>query len=76
MDVSKAKAVANVPVWAFHGDKDTVVPPAGSREAVAALKAAGAEPRYTEYPGVGHNSWAPAFRERELWTWLFAQRRK
>jgi len=75
MDVSKAKAVAKVPVWAFHGDKDTVVPPSGSREAVAALRAAGGEPRYTEYAGVGHNSWAPAFRERELWTWVFAQRR-
>ncbi len=75
MDVSKAKDVAKVSVWAFHGDKDTVVPPAGSREAVAALRAAGAEPRYTEYPGVGHNSWAPAFRERDLWTWVFAQRR-
>jgi predicted peptidase len=75
MDVSKAKAVSGVAVWAFHGDKDTVVPPSGSREAVAALKAAGGNPRYTEYPGVGHNSWSPAFRERELWTWLFAQKR-
>ena len=75
MDVSKAKAVSGIAVWAFHGDKDTVVPPSGSREAVAALKAAGADPRYTEYPGVGHNSWSPAFRERELWSWLFAQRR-
>lgn len=75
MDVSKAKAVAAVPMWVFHGDKDTVVPVSGSREAVAALRAAGATPRYTEYAGVGHNSWAPAFREKELWTWVFAQRR-
>ncbi len=75
MDVSKAKDVKHVAVWVFHGDKDTVVPPTGSRDAVAALKAAGATPRYTEYPDVGHNSWSPAFRERELWTWLFAQKR-
>lgn len=75
MDVTKAKDVAKVAVWAFHGDKDTVVPPSGSREAVAALRAAGAQPRYTEYAGVGHNSWAPAFRERELWTWVFSRTR-
>lgn len=75
MDVSKAKDVKHVAVWAFHGDKDTVVPPSGSRDAVAALKAAGADPRYTEYPGVGHNSWSPAFRERDLWTWVFSKRR-
>jgi hypothetical protein len=42
---------------------------------VAALKAAGAMPKYSEYPGVGHNSWSPAFAEKEFWNWLFAQKR-
>jgi predicted peptidase len=42
---------------------------------VAALKAAGGTVKYTEYKGVGHNSWSPAFAEKEFWTWLFAQKR-
>lgn len=74
-DLSRAKAIAHVPVWAFHGDKDTAVPVAGSREMIDALKKAGGSPRYTEYPGVGHNSWSPAFEEKEFWTWLLAQKR-
>jgi predicted peptidase len=74
-DPAKAKAIAHIPVWAFHGDQDTAVPVAGSRDMVAALKAAGAAPRYTEYRGVGHNSWSPAFAEKEFWSWLFAQKR-
>lgn len=74
-DLSKAKAIAHIPVWAFHGDKDTAVPVSGSREMVAALKAAGGTVKYTEYKGVGHNSWSPAFAEKEFWTWLFAHKR-
>jgi hypothetical protein len=31
--------------------------------------------RYTEFPGVGHDSWKPAFSEPELLPWLLAQRR-
>ncbi|MBP3959063.1 prolyl oligopeptidase family serine peptidase [Gemmata sp. G18] len=75
-DVSKAKDIAHVPVWAFHGDADTAVPVSGSREIIDALKKAGAEPKYTEYPKVGHNSWSPAFEEKEFWNWIFSQKRK
>ncbi len=75
-DVSKAKDISHVPVWAFHGDADTAVPVRGSREIVDALKKVGAEPKYTEYPKVGHNSWSPAFEEKEFWNWIFSQKRK
>jgi predicted peptidase len=75
-DLSKAKDIAHVPVWAFHGEVDRAVPVSGSREMVDALKKAGAEPKYTEYPKVGHNSWSPAFAETEFWNWVFAQKRK
>lgn len=74
-DVSKAKDIAHVAVWAFHGSDDNVVPVSGSREIVEALKTAGGSPKYTEYPKTGHNSWSPAFDEKEFWTWIFAQRR-
>ena len=70
-----AKKMMRVPVWAFHGEKDPTVPADGSRRMIAALKEAGAKPRYTEYPGVGHNSWSAAYATEELWTWMFAQKR-
>ena len=75
-DPSKAEAIKSVAVWAFHGAADNVVPPSGSRDMVAALKKAGASPKYTEFPGVGHGSWANAWNEPELIDWLFAQKRK
>ncbi len=64
------------PVWCFHGDADNTVPVKCSRDMVAAMKAAGGEVTYTEFPGVGHGAWGPAWNEKELAPWLFAQRRK
>ena len=34
---------------------------------IAALKAAGASPNYTEYPGVGHNSWSETYKNPEFY---------
>ena len=70
-----AKKIGATPVWAFHGSADNRVPVTESRKMVEALKAAGGNVRYTEYEGVGHNSWDRAYREAELSTWLFSQRR-
>lgn len=72
-----AKRLQHLPVWIFHGAKDDMVPPRESREISAALKAIGADVRYTEFPEANHNSWDPAYSQTpELWPWLFAQRRK
>lgn len=74
-DTALAKSIAAVPLWAFHGDQDTVVKPSRSQDMVEALKAAGGSPRLTLYPGVGHNSWAPTYRNPEFYAWLFQQQK-
>jgi dienelactone hydrolase len=71
-----AKKIVHLPIWIFHGEKDSVVPTQHSRDMVAALKKAGGKPTYTEYAGVRHNSWTPAYGDKKLWEWLFAQKRK
>ncbi|MET3880558.1 dienelactone hydrolase family protein [Chitinophaga sp. OAE865] len=65
-----------VPVWIFHGGNDKVVPVEASRAYDAKLKALGAEEKYTEYPGVGHNSWDNMFVEPGFMPWLFKHRKK
>jgi predicted peptidase len=72
-DAEKMKGVA---LWVFHGDADGTVPIEHSRKMVEALKQAGGEPKFTEYPGVGHNSWSRTYASPETWEWLFAQRRQ
>ena len=63
-------------IWIFHGDQDDVVLPEYSRRMHKALQSAGGRVRYTEYLGVNHNSWDPAFAEKELLPWLFSHRRQ
>jgi len=74
-DPAKAKYIVKIPVWLFHGDKDRLVSVDYSRDMFEALKKAGGNPRYTEYEGLGHNSWDKAYATDELWAWLFAQRK-
>jgi predicted peptidase len=69
-----ASHLTRIPIWAFHGDSDPVVPVTESRKLTEAIKAAGGKVRYTEYPGVGHNSWERAYAEKELLDWMLAQR--
>lgn len=75
-DPSQAENLKEIPIWCFHGDKDTVVPTAASREMDEAMKAAGHKYWiYTEYPGVGHGSSKPAWAEKDLIPWIFEQKR-
>jgi len=74
-DPSKASAIAHIPAWVFHGERDPVVPADRSREMVEALKAAGGSPKYTEYPDVQHNAWDPAYADPAFYEWLLQQRR-
>jgi predicted peptidase len=75
-DISKADAIASVPIWIFHGALDAVVSPALSISMVEAVTLAGAQPGYTQYPEVGHFSWIAAYSDPMLMEWLFRQRKK
>jgi len=71
----RVEKVAQVPLWIFHGDADEVVSVEVSRNIVKALRKAGGNPKYTEYPGVNHDRWSFAYRDPELVKWLFAQKK-
>lgn len=73
-DPTTADRIAEVPVWAFHGADDPVVAPQESRKMIEALREAGANPGYTEYPGVGHFSWLQTYTDKNMMAWLFGHR--
>lgn len=75
-DPKAAGKIKHLPIWCFHGDADKAVNVKLSRDMIAALKAAGASPRYDEYKGVGHNSWDRAYGTAELYTWFLSHSRK
>lgn len=67
--------LARLPIWAFHGARDQIVPVTETEAIVAGLRAAGSDVRCTIYPEADHDSWTAAYAEPELAPWLFAQRR-
>ncbi|HPC82347.1 MAG TPA: dienelactone hydrolase family protein [Thermoanaerobaculaceae bacterium] len=69
-----ARALARTRVWAFHGEDDPIVSVGETREVAAALEDAGAPPRLTIYPDLGHDAWLPAYQENGLAVWLLAAR--
>lgn len=74
-DETTAPLIRDLPIWCFHGGADKVVPTQRSRNMIEALKKAGGTPKYTEYPGVGHNSWDKAYSDAEMIGWMFGQRK-
>jgi len=73
-DPKLAPKIVNVPLWVFHGEKDNLVPVRFSREMIDAIKKAGGNPRYTEFPDAGHNIWVQVASTPGLMDWLFGQK--
>jgi len=75
-DPADAKKLIGIPVWAFHGDKDTSVALTKGQAMIDSLKEAGGDPKFTVYEGVGHDSWTKTYEDPAFYTWLFAQQRE
>ena len=66
----------NVPVWAFHGAKDNLVPLEKSEQMVEAIKKAGGQAKLTVYPDAGHDSWTETYENEELYKWFLKHKRE
>ncbi len=74
-DAAVAPELKKISWWIFHGAKDDVVPPASSIAMADALKKLKADVKFTLYPDANHNSWDPAFAEKDLLPWLFSKKK-
>lgn len=71
---SSAPKAKSVPVWAFHGSADGLVPVTQTRNMIEALMRAGGRPIYWEYEGTTHAVTAErAYCENGLLDWMFNQ---
>ena len=71
-DPEEADRLKDLPVWAFHGDQDSIVPFWESQRMVDALKKLGDEVRFTVYPGGGHDAWTETYANPQLYQWLLS----
>ena len=65
----------DMPIWAFHGAKDSVVPVEESKDLVEAINARGGNAKLTIYPEANHDSWTETYNNQEVYDWLLEHRR-
>ncbi|MEZ4668964.1 MAG: alpha/beta fold hydrolase [Anaerolineae bacterium] len=70
-----AAALKDLPIWAFHGALDEIVPLSNSEKMVDALRALGANVRFTVYPDLMHDSWTVTYDNPELYSWFMENQR-
>lgn len=68
------KQLLTIPVWAFHGEKDPIVPLKNDETLINSLRNQGGTPRFTILPGQGHNI-AGVYKNKELYDWFLSNTR-
>lgn len=71
-----AANLAKVPVYAFAGAKDRVVPAERSERMIKAIRnAGGKDAKLKVYPGEGHGAGRVVFSSKEFYDWMFSKKR-
>ena len=65
----------DLPIRLFHGELDPAMPASLSRDWQKRLLDAGDPAEYIEYPGMRHNAWDAAYRNRAIFEWFATHRR-
>lgn len=74
-DASPVKKIRKIPVWAFHGEKDTELSITRARTVVSALRSVDGDVEFTELEDKGHAILAKVLDDDELYKWLFEQKK-
>ncbi|HEY9046420.1 MAG TPA: PA14 domain-containing protein [Ohtaekwangia sp.] len=68
--------LVTMPIRMYQGGLDTNPLPQASRDLYDVLKSKGANPTYTIYPSLGHDTWNTAYNEADFFSWILAQNKK
>jgi len=69
-DTGEADRLAKLPIWAFHGALDKVIPLKSSQTMVDAVRSAGGIAKLTIYPEKGHGISKVTYGNAALYDWL------
>jgi predicted peptidase len=73
LELEKIDVLKDLPIWAFHGAKDKVVPPSETGKLVERLQSLGSDVKFTLYPDAFHDSWTESYENQELYDWLLSK---
>ena len=67
-----AERLKNVPIWAFHGEKDPIVLVRESEVLVNAVNRFGGKAKLTIYPDLEHDCWTATYNNKEVFSWMLS----
>ena len=70
-----AARLKNVPVWAFHGEKDTTVFVEETKKMVEAVNKRGGNAKMTIYPENAHDAWSDTYKNPEVFAWMLSHQK-
>src|SRR5260221_3001378 len=70
-----ASRLKEMPIWAFHGEKDNLVPVSDTQDLIDRLRALGNEVRFTVLPNRDHYI-LDAYENQELYSWFLQHAKK
>ncbi len=69
-EMAELERIKSLPVWAIHGENDTIVPLAEGRKPADALAALGGDIQFTILEGGDHDTWTGTYRDPAFYDWL------
>lgn len=73
---TKARHLTKMPIWAFHGKKDDIVPVEETLRMAKAVEAAGGNVKLTIYPDLKHDSWTVTYNNPDIYEWFLQHKRE
>ncbi|MCC9137137.1 prolyl oligopeptidase family serine peptidase [Pontibacter silvestris] len=68
--------LVRMPIWAFHGAKDDIVPVEETLDMAEALKALGGNVEVTIYPDLKHDSWTKTYNNIKIYDWFMEHQKE
>ncbi len=74
-DTTKASLITHLPVWAFHGEEDKIVPHTVNKNMIESINRSGGKAKFTKFKGIGHGCAHETLNNQSTLVWLYNQQK-
>ncbi|MFA5832903.1 MAG: alpha/beta hydrolase-fold protein [Bacteroidota bacterium] len=68
--------IKDIPLWAFHGEKDDIIPFSKAQTVINMLVVCGANPTFTSYSDLYHDAWTRTYNNPAIYEWLLTKKKQ
>ncbi len=68
--------IKDIPMWAFHGQLDPIIPLYKAQSVINTLISCGGNPMFTIYPDLYHDAWTRTYDNPAIYDWLLTNNKK